>query len=66
MHGRTIVIRQQEGQPKQSCANSGDPSAGSVPKQSNRMLEFHEAGDPDVNPEYYHIQLCNYCMSQQS
>jgi hypothetical protein len=27
MHGPTVVIRQQEGEPKQSWANSRDPSA---------------------------------------
>jgi hypothetical protein len=58
--GATVVIRREEDEPKQSWANSRDPSAQKLPEAIlDRMLAFHEAGDPDVNPEYYHIQLCN-------
>jgi hypothetical protein len=61
MHGQANSCdpSQQEGKLTQSWANSHDLSAG---KQSeailDQMLEFHEAGDPDVNrPRYFHLQL---------
>jgi hypothetical protein len=54
------MIHQQEGEPKQSCANScEDLSAGERAEAIlDQMLEFHKAGDLDVNqPRYYHFQL---------
>jgi hypothetical protein len=51
-------LSQQEGKPKQSWANSCDLSAGKRAEAIlDQMLEFHEAGDPDVNcPRYFHFQ----------
>jgi hypothetical protein len=43
---------QQEGEPKQSWASSRDPSAGKQAKAIiNQILEFHEASDPNANPD---------------
>jgi|APIni6443716594_1056825.scaffolds.fasta_scaffold3439665_1 hypothetical protein len=43
---------QHEGEPKQSWASSHDPSVGKQVKAIiNQILEFHEAGDPNVNPD---------------
>jgi len=39
----------------------------SVSRKVSRMLEFHEAGDPDVNhPGCFHLQLNILCMGEQS
>jgi hypothetical protein len=46
------MLGQQEGKPKQSWVNSHDLSAGKQAKTVlDRMLDFHEAGDPNVNPD---------------
>jgi hypothetical protein len=52
VHGQTVVIRLQEGKLKHSLANSHDPSAGKLAKVIiDQILEFHEVGDQDVNPD---------------
>jgi hypothetical protein len=60
---------QQEDKPKRSWTNTCDPSVGKQAKETilDSMLEFHEAGDPDVNrPRYYCFQLYIEFMAAES
>jgi hypothetical protein len=58
------MIRREEGEPKQSCANSRDPSAGKRAEAIlDRMLEFHEAGDPNVSTDTITFNSVNHAWA---